>query len=230
MLLFSHHNYLIQFEDTSEESHYQRHLRCELLEKQKFASYIQMQRRGRGSRTESGTLSPGPDSEAAAAATPPATPLPKPSSETEEEVLNRSGSFSSRPEEGPRRRASSISKGSHSRSASQGEERNRTWYQADTTIAPWPQRTFPLGDVELDALTMDRPPEPPPDRPSIVQNLPGSSQSQPLFTLDPETPTSPLSSVGDTEEDPNDPEWTVITEKNTAQGQKPCLVLKLAKR
>ena len=55
----------LQFEDFSDESFEQRHLRCEAQERQKFSSYLQMARRGRGSRTDSGTVTPDPTAESA---------------------------------------------------------------------------------------------------------------------------------------------------------------------
>jgi hypothetical protein len=156
-----------------------------------------------------------------------------------ETMRDRSGSTSSRADSTdgyPTHRRDSF----RGRAGSNCEE--RTQYEQQITVTPWEKRIFPLQDVDFVKLFND-----PPSMESPVRSTRRSSaqlnetikrvQSLPvLSTQHTETPTysepgSPLSSSASEilEEDPNDPEWTVVSDAAKPLKEMP-LVLKLSKR
>jgi len=240
-------------EDVSEECFIARHLRSEVLEKKRFISYNTLgQRRGRANRTESGCATPEPFSPdlsqsethlvgSSQLVTPPNTPAGPSTSFTPgiedavEEERHRSGSVCSvrREESGERRRNSSASSRSdRRRSMSHSEERQRNDTLNDVDdeeVTPWPDRQFPLTDFDHEALYMERPKAVVTEVTEQQMIIKGVTMANPLMS-EPPSPAQSSESEMVEEDDPNDPEWSVITERTAPTQKLGGLVLKLAKR
>lgn len=226
----------------------ERHFKCEITERQKYMTLLaehawNNSRRGsRRSRNNSVVDTPEPHS-------PDATPLPP-------EAAMVSGSLggdessaapSPVPDEKPvmarsaeRRRNSSALSETHSESADD-------YGFSHPVMQPWCKRSFPLAESDVEDLgeeeeeeTVQIQPEAPADvipatTSSQPPEVPGSTASGSKKTSGASTPDVD-SSDGELpqEDDPNDPEWTVITTLDKAKKientTKPTLVLKLAKR
>lgn len=105
-------------------------------------------------------------------------------------------------------------------------------------IVPFEPRTFPLSDEEYrDLLEISAQP----DEPAVLvasevlqdsSNVTLERVGEPVVALrshTPELPSSTSGSVVDEQDDPNDPEWTVISNEKPVQRQS-SIVLKLTKR
>lgn len=198
-----------EIEDLSDEIFTERHLKCEILEKKRFTNFVQYpSRRSRGSRTEIG-MPPTPD-----ALSP--SPINLPDSNILQQNPGPSGI------DNFRRRSSSVS--SRRQSISLSFEDNSMDMVDITYHDPWPERTFPLAEEEYESMKAVQPPATnscrrriPSARMSLVSEFENSK-------LDDSTPSSsrpcsplPSSSSGSYagEEDPNDPEWTVMSGEKT---------------
>ena len=221
----------------------QRHLRCEISEKQRFATALpsKSKRRSRSSQrldSSSTQLDPiSPDivqsqQESVYSVTPPSTPgpsgaAPEDSDDTTKRIAHPDYN---------RRRSSSVSsaKSNRSRSTSHSEERRLIYEDERPAIAPWTKRTFPLTDEEYEVLTAS------PSAKNCCLQLRDGANSAKVITeemviTEPNLPTSPMhadnsDTSSDIVEDPDDPEWTVVTERHHQQIRQSPLVLKLAKR
>ncbi|KAK2166094.1 hypothetical protein LSH36_42g08002 [Paralvinella palmiformis] len=235
-----------EVEDLSDDVFRQRHLRCEISEKQRFATALpsKTKRRSRTSqRLDSVTacstqIDPSsPDNvqsqESAYTVTPPSTPgLSSTAPEDGDDLMRKAAH-----QDHSRRRSSSVSsaKSHRSRSTSHSEER-RLFYEDDRPIVPsWTKRKFPLMTEEYEMLTAS-----PSSKNNCLQLRYGISSAkvitEEMVMTVPNIPTSPIhadnsDTSSDIVEDPDDPEWTVVTERHHQQPirQSP-LVLKLAKR
>ncbi|XP_064643381.1 KAT8 regulatory NSL complex subunit 1-like [Lineus longissimus] len=229
-----------EMEDLTDDEFAMRHLRCEIKEKKRYMTYITKNKRNRGSRTESGAATPDPmgqpehspnepnlvSSFNSGFGTPPSTPI---GGVRFEEGRRRSGSIS----------CSYGSKRERDRSLS-GDHLDRMFTSTpefeEVLIPPWEPREFPISEEEYDGMkremedVINRVPTPP-----IVMEesemLP-PMQSEPVTPIN-SSPPSPLPStssgsagVSMLEEDPNDPEWTVVSPEPRPRN----IVLKLAKR
>lgn len=198
-----------QIEDLSDEIFAERHLKCEVLEKKRFTNFVQYpSRRSRGSRTEIGM---------------PSTPdalSPSPINLPDSNIFQQNPGPSSL--DNFRRRSSSVS--SRRQSFSLTFEESSMDMVDITYHDPWPERTFPLEEDEYESMKAVQPPATvitrrriPSARMSLVSEFENSK-------LDDSTPSSsrpcsplPSSSSGSYagEEDPNDPEWTVMSGEKT---------------
>ncbi len=185
------------------------------------------------------------------------------SSRTEElkEEARGVGNIVNRRRTGSVSKGASLSKGQgrgRGRSVSMGEV--EVFYEC--TYTPWKQRSFPLTDYDCDVIQRDNqftetayiPRRPSRHVTSTSTSHSQASASQPAPTATnsnsvqvegiPSTPitsrspspganSSSSSTIIDDPEDPNDPEWTVISEGNNVKPERGSgigLVLKLAKR
>lgn len=240
---------IFQIEDLSEWIIIERHARCEVDEKKRFTSVLK--KRGRGSRSDSKAsntepATPEADSALAALHTPPNTPASNTKAaghEESDEMRKRSGSCSSRTDdtEGRHRSESRRRMGSMSRSRSQsiGEERYKM--EPEFYVDPWEIRTFPLSEEEYNKMFQQSSSTSTSNSSAscsvTIQALDGNKNT--IFgTSTPEdsVPCSPHSSTSSEvidEDDPNDPEWTVVAgekEREKLSLKTPTIVLKLAKR
>ena len=230
-----------------------------MVEKKKFTSYIQQQRRGRGIRSDSMT-SQGVDGLVGDSIlhSPPSTPAPHPlpvvapntlapPPDENPENCHRSGSMSSSWSEEPvvrRRRSSSASKfRSRSSSIEDPTRIECNYFDYMPVVSPWEERTFPLCDMEYENLFKEpsmvstQPVEEPPS-PEVAVAAEKVTTFMTGYTEDaiPPSPFSDTSTISNIMEgdldDPNDPEWTVVgTEKpNPKPANSHGIVLKLAKR
>ena len=139
----------------------------------------------------------------------------------------------------PRSRSASVTK-LRSRGSSVSMESNRTFSESNASftpwqyVAPWPLRIFPLTENEYNLMKLGQ------ELPSaIVTPARLMRQSMPLDIGDPGSGSStltvesggasPLSSEDEIIEDPDDPEWTVLSPRNVQQ-PKSGLVLKLSRK
>ena len=209
-----------------------------------------MKKRSRGARAdstgplgESDITSEHLEQSALAMATPPGTPAMAPPVQltalVDEELelcgRRRSGSCSSHEDINfGRRRLHSAGK-MRNRGLSMSSLVHEEVWEEDSGVEPWATRTFPLDDTEYEILFQDLPP---PEQSLVrVGNRHASTTTRGGYTYSTATPensnpTSPVPSSSNSsviDDDPNDPEWTVV-----AGGEKPVpqpgLVLKLAKR
>ncbi len=155
-----------------------------------------------------------------------------------------------------RRRTGSLSNSQNSGTPAQARGRGRSQSVCDVetvyevTYNPWEERCFPLDDTGFANLYKESPygenayvPRQT-RRNSVVEGtsqvgtisrvvtggvrvegLPGTPQNS-----RPCSPAQSSSSSTIIEEDPNDPEWTIVTETEAKSERKPSIVLKLAKR
>ena len=170
--------------------------------------------------------------------------------EEEVRVRKRSGSCSSRTEElkeearniSNRRRTGSISGSQSNGMPGPGRGRGRSQSICDmevvyeVTYFPWEERRFPLDDTGYEQLFKESPYVenayvPRQTRRSAdtsgvrVEGIPSTPQ-----TSRPCSPSQSSSSSTIIEEDPNDPEWTIVNESEGKSERRPSIVLKLAKR
>ncbi len=232
---FANNPYISSFlfqENLSDSEFNQRHSKCEIIERQKFISILAEQawsnsRRGaRRSRNNSIGGTPEPHSpeatvqqeSAMASHNSSAAPSPvPPSAETLPTVARYS----------ERRRASSVASETFSDLADD---------QPALIVQSWTRRTFPLTEDEVTELGEKiEDPVPPAAAPIEVEASQAGEDSKPVAISGVSTPDME-SSDGELvpEDDPNDPEWTVITmdskPKKPESTTKTTLVLKLAKR
>lgn len=215
-----------QEEDVSEMAFTLRHQRCEEAEKRRFLNYMQVYTQGRsrsrGTRLDcraesSGANTPDPmfpnppdfmcqDSNSLCITSPVSSPPPL--------LFSDDSQLSGGPIAAPkveRRRTISVTK----------QDDVRMGDVEEPEIQPYKPRVFPLNEEELYEMLNES------KQPKELTQVP--RQVNFLLEAISDSPTSPLSSSGSSlpEEDPNDPEWTVLSsEKNTKQS----LVLKFAKR
>ena len=234
----------LQMEDISEEAFAERHMRCEVAERKRFSSVITKKRAGRGARsdsTASAASAPTPTVELttvefeptpSALQTPPGTPAP-PDLPLNDDLPRRSNSISSRLDDFmgtgfPRRSGSFSRQRQRSGSLSLSESHD------EPEVSPWERRTFPLCDSDLTQLKLDSVEEP-----VRVLRPPPPAPSHAVMAAEAATPDSgavsptPSSSSSDmiAEEDPDDPEWTVVgSEPQPKPRPNTGIVLKLAKR
>ena len=106
----------------------------------------------------------------------------------------------------------------------------------EVTYFPWEERRFPLDDTGYEQLFKESPYVenayvPRQTRRSAdtsgvrVEGIPSTPQ-----TSRPCSPAQSSSSSTIIEEDPNDPEWTIVNESEGKSERRPSIVLKLAKR
>lgn len=137
-------------------------------------------------------------------------------------------------EEGLQARRGSFSKRDRSMSLSEERERSGTGtpvQEVESLVPPWDTRVFPLNDEEFENLSKEYPPpsftmKSPPTTPLVSKGC-ASVDETPSSSVPPSPVESNCSSILD--DDPNDPEWTVITTAKPPQKQTG-IVLKLAKR
>ena len=178
--------------------------------------------------------------------------LNRTSEEDEESMRKRSGSCSSRTEElkeearvvviSNRRRTGSLSGSQNNGTPGPGRGRGRTQSICDmevvyeVTYIPWEERGFPLDDIGYEQLFKESPYVenayvPRQTRRSAessgvrVEGIPSTPQNS-----RPCSPAQSSSSSTIIEEDPNDPEWTIVNESEGKSERRPSIVLKLAKR
>ena len=260
-------------------------MRCEILEKKKFCTFQNSQRRVRNRHDSSASgstpVTPAPSmsviavpqtenintsltvlsSDQTGSTTSPnrtagssasLASLNKTSEEDEESMRKRSGSCSSRTEElkeeargvsiSNRRRTGSLSGSQNNGIPGPGRGRGRSQSICDVEVVyevtyfPWEERKFPLDDTGYEQLFKESPYVenayvPRQTRRSVdtsgvrVEGIP----STPLNSR-PCSPAQSSSSSTIIEEDPNDPEWTIVNESEGKSERRPSIVLKLAKR
>ena len=230
------------------------HAKCEIQEKKRFVTFFNINKRtinrNSSNRTDSGTTSPDPLSpeaslnsdslfssslnKEASLSTPPATPSASkltPAAVGGEDANMAGTSYS-------RRRSGSIGS-KRDRALSINEDRASTpdlLQQEYPIVAPFEPRKFPLTEEDLEVIRNPAP--------EIPEEMPVSAAPTPLsvkstFSYESATPEnsnpcSPLPSSSASsiiEDDPNDPEWTVVNnERQATTVTKSGIVLKLAKR
>ncbi|XP_061179909.1 KAT8 regulatory NSL complex subunit 1-like [Saccostrea echinata] len=217
-------------ENTSDEFFAAMHDKCEIQERKRFQSFIKYpSRRSRGSRNDSGPLTPDTAS-------------------TDVCVLNEGNDSAQRIDDDTRRRSQTLSSsgGSHTnlaaslreevfrrRSSSASLRRSSVSVGTDDIsmdiddgelVEPWPIRSFPLSEEEYEEMKTS---VSQPEVETCTYFTRNKISSNSIVGLDEETsvsegttfdavetqvsvPESPNSSAGShTSEDPNDPEWTV---------------------
>lgn len=225
-------NASFQIEDTSDEFFADMHEKCEIQEKKRFQSFVQYpSRRSRGSRNDSGPLTPdmvSSDVNIANESSDGALKIEEDSRQRSFTLSSSGGSHtnlaSSLREEVFRRRSSSASL--RRSSVSVGTDDLSMDYDEGEVVDPWPIRTFPLSEEQLQELKVSISLSEEENTTYLTRNKISSNSS--LVELNNETnvtegattceamdthvsvPQSPNSSNGSqVSEDPNDPEWTV---------------------
>lgn len=223
-----------EIEDTSDNFFAAMHEKCEIQEKKRFQSFVQYpSRRSRGSRNDSGPLTPdmvSTDVNIAneSSGSDGALKIEEDSRQRSLTLSSSGGSHtnlaSSLREEVFRRRSSSASL--RRSSVSVGTDDLSMDYDDGEVVDPWPIRTFPLSEEQLQELKVNISLFEEENTTYLTRNKISSSSS--LVELNNETnvtegattceamdtqvsvPQSPNSSNGSQlSEDPNDPEWTV---------------------
>lgn len=219
-------------EDISNETFISRHIRCEEKEKKRFASYAQFNKRGRGSRTDSGTHTPDPISPEASLADsqieiPIVSSLLTTSTTTKadactaladdcDQLFSTMAGNTTVAETVQRRRSSSLPKLS-------GKA-----HESSSTLS-WVKRQFPIGGTDLENLYREYPRAVVDQEPAHVTFPLTNGTLQ--RTSHPESPASGSSTSSVIDEDPDDPEWTIVGDKPMIVPKSNSgLVLKLAKR
>ena len=242
-----------QIEDLANETFMQRHLPCELSEKKRFSivTPATTQRRGRwANRTDSSASLPhmepcSPDLlplESPHAPTPTTIPLASPRAPTPTIIPMASPSFGPDElddlvqlalQEASRRRSSSVSSSKSNRSRTASHSENHSLVEEERpVVTPWTKRTFPLTADEQEHLLYC----PPVITPSVCVLPRPDKVTAKVVAEEMVTPVNPPGSPGhhsdtsdDPTEDPDDPEWTVISERQQPSKKEP-LVIKLTKR
>ncbi|XP_064595229.1 KAT8 regulatory NSL complex subunit 1-like isoform X2 [Liolophura sinensis] len=223
-----------EVEDCSDESFSQRHMKCEGQEKKRFMTFVQYGRRVRGSRTESGANTPDPLSpdasqseggnfmgttsmsgpsvqsvEGVSSNTPTSSSAtPTPSSKLFTPIPVREGRESK--DNGFRKRSGSMSRRSIclEDSLNLGLYEEMDWNVAD----PWPLRSFPLEESEYEAMLAEQPSVEELKK-QVVEETAKTLMAAPLtggmVSVSRSSSPAPSTSTSLSEEDPNDPEWTV---------------------
>lgn len=221
-----------EIEDTSDEFFADMHEKCEIQEKKRFQSFVQYpSRRSRGSRNDSGPLTPdmvSSDVNITNESSDGALKIEEDSRQRSFTLSSSGGSHtnlaSSLREEVFRRRSSSASL--RRSSVSVGTDDLSMDYDDGEVVEPWPIRTFPLSEEQLQELKVNISLSEEENTTYLTRNKISSNSS--LVELNNETnvtegattceamdthvsvPQSPNSSNGSNlSEDPNDPEWTV---------------------
>lgn len=180
--------------------------------------------------------------------------LNRTSEEDEESMRKRSGSCSSRTDElkedargiTNRRRTGSLSGSQNNGGIPVGPGRGRGRSQSicdvetvyEVTYLPWEERKFPLDDTGYEQLFKESPYGenayvPRQTRRSTAAETTGVRVEGIPSTPNNSRPCSPAPSSSSStiiEEDPNDPEWTIVSDAENKSERRPSIVLKLAKR
>ncbi|XP_074652678.1 KAT8 regulatory NSL complex subunit 1-like [Tubulanus polymorphus] len=206
-------------ENLSDIEFAERHLRCEIQEKRRFMTYkTNLLRRARSSRTDSGTATPDPLSPdcfvetPAAVASPPPPQTPSIGFTFKDDTRRRSSSFSGLIPPAPRRDRSVSSEG-RQQSIFIAADNDDEFYEEE--VLPWQPRTFPISEDELTkmkSVTDD-------DVMPVVMTTRTMDKLK-LGTPASSNPGSPLPSTSSTSsvtDDPYDPEWTILDEREDEQ-------------
>ncbi|XP_070535525.1 KAT8 regulatory NSL complex subunit 1-like isoform X3 [Ptychodera flava] len=247
-----------EFEDLSDELIAERHAICEVNERRRYLGFVQNNKRGR-SRTNSGSGTPepwSPDSQqnenslpSRTSATPSPLNTPNESKLKNSESIRRRASsekVSAQAKSGKQHEThakmdkdkvlSPLEKSHSSKSLDSVGDDADDWF----IVLPWDARIFPLSEQEVAAMEGNSPPPSPKQSAAVKSETKMATRaSTPELTNSTKpsegssrvtTPDFENESASDDDiEDPNDPEWTVIT-PDRGNGHKPTIVLKLAKR